>query len=90
MASPGEEVSVFTYLYLSAGAPTLGETKGLIIIFKMEYLQEEIKSKNKNISLECINPLAVPRAGVPAFKCGVVNTETSSPGEVKGLILSKK
>ena len=31
LASPGEEVSVFTYLYLSAGAPALGEAKGLII-----------------------------------------------------------
>ena len=29
-ASPGEEFSVFTYLYLSAGAPALGEIKGLI------------------------------------------------------------
>ena len=25
LASPGEEVSVYTYLYLSAGAPALGE-----------------------------------------------------------------
>ena len=30
MASPGEEVSIFTYPYLSAGAPSLGEAKGLI------------------------------------------------------------
>ena len=30
MASPGEEVSVFTYLYLIAGAPALDEAKGLI------------------------------------------------------------
>ena len=30
MTSPGEVVSVFTSLYLSAGAPALGEAKGLI------------------------------------------------------------
>ena len=30
MASPGEEVTVFTYPYLSAGAPARGEAKGLI------------------------------------------------------------
>ena len=34
LASPGEEVSVFTSLYLSAGAPTLGEVKGLIMLIK--------------------------------------------------------
>ena len=31
LTSPGEGVSVFTYLYLSAGAPAQGEAKGLII-----------------------------------------------------------
>ena len=30
MASPGEVVTVFTSPYLSAGAPALGEAKGLI------------------------------------------------------------
>ena len=30
LASPGEVVSVFTSPYLSAGAPALGEAKGLI------------------------------------------------------------
>ena len=30
LASPEEEVSVFIYPYLSAGAPALGEVKGLI------------------------------------------------------------
>ena len=30
LASSGEEVSIFIYLYLSAGAPALGKTKGLI------------------------------------------------------------
>ena len=30
MASPGEEVSEFTYLYLSEGVPALGEAKGLM------------------------------------------------------------
>ena len=33
LASLGEEVSVFTYLYLSAGAPALGEAKGLMLVF---------------------------------------------------------
>ena len=36
-----------------------------------------------------INPLASPSAGTPALKYGDVNTETTSPGEVKGLINSK-
>ena len=40
----------------------------------------------KNIRL--INPLASPYAGAPALKYGDVNTETTSPGEVKGLILA--
>ena len=30
MTSPGEGVTVFTSPYLSAGAPALGEVKGLI------------------------------------------------------------
>jgi hypothetical protein len=34
-----------------------------------------------------INPLASPSAGAPALKYGDVNTETTSPGEVKGLIM---
>ena len=33
-----------------------------------------------------INPLASPSAGAPALNYGDVNTETTSPGEVKGLI----
>ena len=32
LTSPGEGVNVFTSLYLSAGAPALGEAKGLIKI----------------------------------------------------------
>ena len=35
LASPGEEIFVFKYLYLSAGAPALGEAKGLIYIYKI-------------------------------------------------------
>ena len=31
LTSPGEVVSIFTSPYLSAGAPALGEAKGLII-----------------------------------------------------------
>ena len=33
-----------------------------------------------------INPLASPSAGAPVLNYGDVNTETTSPGEVKGLI----
>ena len=36
-----------------------------------------------------INPLASSSAGAPALKYGDVNTETTSPGEVKGLIFIK-
>ena len=32
LTSPGEVVTVFTYPYLSAGAPAQGEVKGLIEI----------------------------------------------------------
>ena len=32
-----------------------------------------------------INPLASPSAGTTALKYGYVNTETTSPGKVKGL-----
>ena len=31
-----------------------------------------------------INPLVSPSAGTPALNYGDVNTETASPGEVKG------
>ena len=43
------------------------------------------------IKFDClfINPLASPCAGAPALKYGDVNTETTSPGEVKGLIVIK-
>ena len=34
LTSPGEGVTVFVYPYLSAGAPALGEAKGLIILIK--------------------------------------------------------
>ena len=34
MTSPEEGVTVFTSPYLSAGAPELGEAKGLIIIYE--------------------------------------------------------
>ena len=33
LTSPGEGVTVFTYPYLSAGAPAFGEAKGLIHLF---------------------------------------------------------
>ena len=32
VTSPGEGVSAFTYPYLSAGAPAVGEAKGLILM----------------------------------------------------------
>ena len=37
-----------------------------------------------------INPFASPSAGAPALKYGYVNTVTTSPSEVKGLMLSRK
>ena len=37
MTSPGEVVTVFTYPYLSAGAPALGEAKGLTIYIFITY-----------------------------------------------------
>ena len=37
-----------------------------------------------------LNPLASTSAGAPALNYGDVNTVTTSPGEVKGLIPPKK
>ena len=37
LTSPGEGVTVFTYPYLSAGAPAQGESKGLMKL-NFEYL----------------------------------------------------
>ena len=37
-----------------------------------------------------INPLASPSAGAPTLNYGDVNTETTSPCEVKGLIINKE
>ena len=42
----------------------------------------------KEVKCQRINPLASPCAGAPALKYGDVNTETTSPGEAKGLIKS--
>ena len=44
---------------------------------------------SKKLWILLFNPLASPSAGAPAVKYGDVNTETTSPGEVKGLILFK-
>ena len=57
MTSPGEVVSVFTFPYLSAGAPALGEAKGLIIILsKIKFYSKcgkpMILESNKNHSKE--------------------------------------
>ena len=38
LTSPGEGVTVFTSPYLSAGAPALGEVKGLINIFSLKII----------------------------------------------------
>ena len=47
---------------------------------------KKIKSNaNEDISKCNINPLALPSSGAPALKYGDVNTEITSPGEVKGL-----
>ena len=40
----------------------------------------------KNIFHISLNPLASPSAGAPALKYGDINTEATSPGEVKRLI----
>ena len=45
---------------------------------------------DKNVEQVFINPLASPCAGAPALKYGYVNTVTSSPGEVKGLMVHTK
>ena len=37
LTSPGEGVTIFTYPYLSAGAPAQGEAKGLIIKITIFY-----------------------------------------------------
>ena len=42
-----------------------------------------VKIEHKNIY---INPFASPSEGAPALNYGDVNTETTSPGEDKGLI----
>ena len=52
---------------------------------KYIYYNNKYKSENLNEE-ESINPLASPSAGAPALNYGDVNTETTSPGEVKGLI----
>ena len=46
-------------------------------------------NKNQNKFKWIINPLASPSAGAPALNYGDVNTETTSPVEVKGLIYKK-
>ena len=38
LASPGEGVTVFTSPYLSAGAPALGEVKGLILLYQIKFV----------------------------------------------------
>ena len=58
------------------------------LIPKVGFIPPGINSNNiQNADNEEINPLASPSAGAPALNYGDVNTETTSPGEVKGLIL---
>ena len=55
---------------------------------KLNYLKKNINNNPKaSKTSRYFNPLASPSAGAPALKYGDVNTETTSPGEVKGLIL---
>ena len=51
LTSPGEGVTVFTYTYLSAGAPALGEAKGLIIFSKKIFAKYNRKRFNNNNSV---------------------------------------
>ena len=56
-------------------------------LFKGEYINNERNGIWKEYTNDgvLINPLASPSAGAPALKYRYVNTETSSPGEAKGL-----
>ena len=61
-----------------------------IVTNSYEYVQsikviEENKSLLKSDTKSGINPLASPSVGAPVLKYGDVNTEATSPGEVKGL-----
>ena len=55
-----------------------------------EFIDNNKNYFNQRKKISIINPLASPSAGAPALKYGDVNTETTSPGEVKGLIKNKK
>ena len=61
------------------------------IIFSNNYMLRGNKAFSSNNALmdmdTTFNPLASPSAGAPALKYRYVNTETSSPGEAKGLII---
>ena len=48
--------------------------------------EEESEEQDDGTYRRYLNPLALPSAGAPAHKYRYVNTETSSPGEAKGLI----
>ena len=50
-------------------------------------LQPFLQNNNSENRINLINPLASPCAGAPAPKYGDVNTVTTSPGEVKGLMV---
>ena len=47
------------------------------------------KTEIINLNINNINPMASPSAEAPALNYGDVNTETTFPDEVKGLIKIK-
>ena len=69
LTSPGEEVSVFTSPYLSAGAPSLGEAKGLIIniLALLFFLKKYYRISRSHPRLIC-HPL-IPKIGCEDFIC---------------------
>ena len=50
MTSPGEVVIIFTYPYLSAGAPALGEAKELIGLCLSKKILENMDDDSENYS----------------------------------------
>ena len=69
------------------------ETKSIMNIYSLIYgtinlIKFDIKSKQLKIIISTdINPLTSPSTGAPALKYGYANVVTTSPGEVKGLMI---
>ena len=98
MASTIAGAPALKYRYVNKEISSLGQRvnlywKGLNQKFKFFVLKKDTfrkMYKNKRWwRFEIINFLASPSAGAPALKYGDVNTETTSPGEVKGLTMKK-